>query len=118
MNQEKNEAKKTGYVKHLVFGVIIVMLVTFVAASNIDSDDRGFSVWDGSHNGVTKAIKEHMHDPKSYEHVETKYQSVGGYLIVTTTFRGKNAFGALIKNSVTTRTDLDGNLLQILEYNK
>ena len=73
-----------------------------------------FRAWDGSHNGLTKVIQEAMHDPNSYEHVETRYADRGGYLIVTTTFRGKNAFGGVVKNSVTAKVDLDGNVIEVL----
>lgn len=77
--------------------------------------EGGFSAWDGSHRGLTKVIKESMNDPKSYEHVETKYWDMGDHLVVTTTFRGKNAFGGVVKNWVKARTDLDGNVLEVIE---
>jgi len=72
---------------------------------------RGFSAWDGSHIKLEQAIKKSMNDPDSFKHVETSYSDMGGYLIVQTTFRGKNAFGALVKNTVQVKTDLDGNII-------
>ncbi len=77
--------------------------------------EKGFSAWDGSHRGLTKVIKESMNDPKSYEHVETNYWDMGDHLVVRATFRGKNAFGGVVKNSVRAKTDLDGNVLEIME---
>lgn len=77
--------------------------------------EGGFSAWDGSHLGLTKVIKESMNDPRSYEHVDTKYWDMGDHLIVTTTFRGKNAFGGVVKNWVKAKTDLDGNVLEVIE---
>ena len=77
--------------------------------------EGGFSAWDGSHRGLTKVIKESMNDPKSYEHAETKYWDMGDHLVVTTTFRGKNAFGGVVKNWVKAKTDLDGNVLEVIE---
>lgn len=74
-----------------------------------------FSWWDGSHRGLTKFIKESMNDPKSYKHVETTYWDRGDYLIVVTTFRGKNAFGGVVKNSVGARVDLKGNVISIIQ---
>jgi hypothetical protein len=88
--------------------------------ANKDADRKkrlegGFSAWDGSHCGLTKVIKESMNDPKSYEHVDTKYWDMGDHLVVTTTFRGKNAFGGVIKNWVKAKRDLDGNVLKVIE---
>ena len=75
----------------------------------------GFSPWDGSHRGLVRIIKDSMNDPKSYEHVETKYWDMGDHLVVLTTFRGKNAFGGVVKNWVKARADLDGNVLEVIE---
>ncbi len=73
-----------------------------------------FSGWDGSHINLTQAIKDSMNDPKSYEHVKTTYIDKGDYLIVKTVFRGKNAFGGVVVNSVSAKVGLDGRILQIL----
>lgn len=107
-----------------------VLVMTFLALGSTDSNtsnvpktpeeertaeiEKNFSGWDGSHNGLTAAIKESMNDPKSYEHVETRYSDKGDHLIVTTTFRGKNAFGGVVKNSVTAKVDLNGNVIEII----
>lgn len=56
-----------------------------------------FSVWDGSHIGLTKTIKSAMNDPNSYEHEKTIFWDRNTYLIVKTTFRGKNSFGGVVK---------------------
>lgn len=74
-----------------------------------------FSAWDGSHNALERIIKDAMNDPGSYEHVSTAYWDRGDHLIVQTTFRGKNAFGALMRNSVKARVTLDGIIEEILE---
>lgn len=72
-----------------------------------------FSAWDGSHPNLEQLIKESMNDPDSYVHVKTVYWDRGDYLIVRTTFRGKNAFGGVVRNSVTAKVSLDGQV-QIL----
>lgn len=77
---------------------------------------KHFSSWDGSHNGLTKLIKDGMNDPVSYEHVETTYTDNGDYLLITTSFRGKNAFGAKVLNSITAKVDFDGNVLEIMNH--
>ena len=76
---------------------------------------RHFSAWDGSHNGLTRYIKDAMNDPGSYEHVKTVYWDRKDHLVVMTTFRGKNAFGGVVKNSVKAKVDLAGNVLEIIE---
>lgn len=76
-----------------------------------------FSPWDGSHRNLERVIKDSMNDPDSYEHVKTVYEDRGDYLLVKTTFRGKNAFGGVVKNSVTAKVSLDGQVLQILSQN-
>ena len=77
--------------------------------------EKGFSGWDGSHRGLTEFIKDSMNDPGSYEHVETVYWDMGNHLVVRTTFRGKNAFGGVVSNWVKAKTDLDGNVLEVIE---
>ncbi|WP_123631191.1 hypothetical protein [Salinisphaera orenii] len=74
-----------------------------------------FSAWDGSHRNLERVIQNSMNDPDSYDHVETVYWDQGDYLIVRTTFRGKNAFGGVVKNSVKAKVSLDGQILQILD---
>lgn len=58
------------------------------------------SAWDGSVSSVERAIKANMHDPGSYSHVSTTVPvAEGDYWTVVSTFRGKNAFGALVLNT-------------------
>lgn len=75
---------------------------------------RQFSLWDGSHRGLTRYIKDSMNDPGSYEHVETYYGDKGDHLVVKTTFRGKNAFGGVVVNMIAARVDFDGNVIEIV----
>jgi hypothetical protein len=74
-----------------------------------------FSVWDGSHINLEKLIKKNMNDPGSYKHVETRYSDMNDHLIVRTTFRGKNAFGAVVVNWVKAKVDLNGNIVSLIE---
>ncbi|MBL7148563.1 MAG: zinc ribbon domain-containing protein [Candidatus Cloacimonetes bacterium] len=75
---------------------------------------KHFSSWDGSHNGLTKYIKNSMHDPSSYKHVETFYGDYDNYLVIETKFRGKNAFGGIVTNSIKAKVDLNGNVIEVL----
>jgi len=75
---------------------------------------RGFSAWDGSHIRLERAVKKSMNDPDSYEHAETRYFDRGDHLVVHTTFRGKNAFGGVVMQTVKAKVDLDGEVIQVL----
>jgi hypothetical protein len=74
-----------------------------------------FNPWSGAHIGLESFIKKSMHDQKSYKHAETRYTDTGDFLIVQTSFRGKNAFGAVVLNSVKAKCDLNGNVIEIIE---
>lgn len=76
--------------------------------------ERHFSAWDGSHRGLTALIKKSMNDPDSYEHVETVYWDRSDHLVVRTTFRGRNAFGGMVRNSVTAKVDLNGTVIEVI----
>lgn len=65
-------------------------------------------------SGIGKLIKKTMNDPDSYKHEETVYWDKGDHLIVKTTFRGKNVFGGVVKNWVIAKSDLDGNILEVI----
>lgn len=56
-----------------------------------------------------------MNDPKSFEHVETRYTDYTTYLVVEETFRGKNAFGGVVKQTIKAKIDLDGSIFEIIE---
>lgn len=85
------------------------------AKARTEMIEKQFSAWDGSHIKLTRLIKDSMNDPDSYEHVETKYWDMKDHLIVNATFRGKNAFGGTVKNTVKAKVSLDGENIEILE---
>lgn len=66
-----------------------------------------FSGWDGSHRETTALIKKAMNDPDSYQHDETKYVDNGDHLVIISSFRGKNAFGGVVKNWIKVKTDIE-----------
>ena len=75
-----------------------------------------FSVWDGSHRNLTKIIKEELKDPKSYEHIETRYVRNNSSITVVTRFRANNAIGLPIVNTVTARVAVDGDNIEIKSW--
>ncbi len=74
-----------------------------------------FSAWDGSHRELTKIVKKSMHNPNSYEHVETVYWDMGDHLVVNKTFRGTNALGGVVANTVKAKISIDGESIEIIE---
>ena len=74
-----------------------------------------FSAWDGSHIALKSAVKNSINDPKSFEHVETRYVDNEDTITVTMKFRGANAFGAIVLDEVTAVFDLEGNMREVLE---
>lgn len=85
-----------------------------------DAFEDQFSPWDGSHNQLERYVKKHMNDPDSYEHIETRYRVVQTkterHAEIFTSFRGKNAFGGVVKNSIMAKTNLDtGEVMEIIE---
>ncbi|MCK7494827.1 MAG: hypothetical protein MZW92_29730 [Comamonadaceae bacterium] len=72
---------------------------------------RQFSGWDGSHPAVEQAIKASLHNPASYEHVETRYSDTGDSLVVVTKFRATNGFGAIVTNTAVGTVDDRGEVV-------
>lgn len=77
--------------------------------------ENQFSAWDGSHQNLTKMIKQAMNDPDSYEHVETKYWDMNDHLVIMTKYRGKNAFGGKVLGMVKAKVSMNGDILEIIE---
>jgi hypothetical protein len=77
--------------------------------------EKQFSVWDGSHRALEKLIKAGMNDPDSYKHVETHRWDMGEYILVKTTFRGKNAFGGIVTETVGAKVGIEGEIIEILK---
>lgn len=95
-----------------------------LADNYVDHDkfESNFSGWDGSHIKLERFIEDNMNDPGSYEHVETRYRLVLNsepkHAVVTTKFRGRNAYGGMVLNTVTAKVDVEeGTVLEILSQN-
>lgn len=54
-----------------------------------------------------------MHNPSSFEHVESRYFDDGVNFTVIMKYRGNNAFGAKVLNAVKAKIDIKGNIVQI-----
>lgn len=86
-----------------------------VAEARKKQIEKQFSQWDGSHRNLERVIKKAMNDPDSYEHGETVYWDRSDHLVVKITYRGRNAFGGVVRNFVKAKVSLNGQILQILD---
>jgi hypothetical protein len=117
-------------IKHLKSILIFSFFIFIAFGSNDDSNlnedgtpknerqikvESQFSSLDGSHEGLTSFIKEKMNDPESYEHIETRFRDDGDYIFVSTKFRGTNAFGGKVVNTVSATVDFSGNVIEVLD---
>jgi hypothetical protein len=70
-------------------------------------EKKCLSSWDGSHRELVKYVKKNMNNPKSFEHVETRYGVTNGYAGIVMVYRGTNAFGAIVTNSIKAKISLE-----------
>ena len=78
--------------------------------------DDQFSSWDGSHRKTVRYVKNLMHNPKSFEHVETTYKDSAsqGFRVIYMVYRGTNPFNAIITDSIWVKVDLTGEVTEVL----
>ncbi|MFP5437253.1 MAG: hypothetical protein ACLGH8_05680 [Bacteroidia bacterium] len=72
-----------------------------------DFEENCLSGWDNSHKELVKYVKERMLNPRSFEHVETRYGVTGDYVGVVMIYRETNAFGAIVTNSIKAKVSLE-----------
>lgn len=88
---------------------------------NFDNFQSNISAWDASYRPLEKLIKDSMNDESSYEHVSTVYSFIlndDPHAVVKTSFRGKNGYGAVVKNTVTARVNIQtGEVEKITDQN-
>lgn len=77
-----------------------------------DSIEGQFSAWDGSHILMKKAIKKHMRDPDSFDHIETVWKERQDHIEVTMSYRGANAFGGKVVEYKTAHFGIDGRFIK------
>ena len=100
----------------ILLGIFIVFILVQCSSSDEDSkpekthaerqaeERKGFhclSGWDGSHTGVKRKVKDILHDPDSFEHVQTRITPVdsSGNHDLIMDYRATNGFGASRKST-------------------
>ena len=73
----------------------------------VEFEEKCLSSWDGSHRELVKYVKKNMHNPKSFEHVETRYGITGNNAGLVMIYRGTNSFGATVTNSIKAKVSLE-----------
>lgn len=86
---------------------------------NLDIFMSNFSKFSGAYRPLEKLIKNNMDDDSSYKHDETDYRFVFDakppYAVVSTIFKGKNSYGAMVKENIKVKVDLStGNILEVI----
>ena len=74
-----------------------------------------FSGFDGSHRNSIVYIKSVLHNPDAFEHVSTVWFDNADHLIVKTTYRAENGFGAIRTGWIKTKVSLSGTVLDVLD---
>ncbi|MFB0925110.1 MAG: hypothetical protein QMB65_07490, partial [Vicingaceae bacterium] len=69
-----------------------------------------------SHKGLVDLVKRNMNDPDSFEHDETISTVKLNHAIVFMKYRGKNAFGGIVKATAKVKVSLeDCSIVEVLE---
>lgn len=77
--------------------------------------DKQFDPWDGAHIALKQYTRSQMDNPRSFDHVETIYYDDFDSIRVYMTYRGTNAFNAIVTNRIGARFDLQSRALEALE---
>ena len=70
----------------------------------------------GMHFKLAQLVRSNMNNPASFDHVESQHYDVGdSTIVVVMTYRGTNAFNAIMTQTIRAEVDLDGNVKKIFE---
>ncbi|MFW6277093.1 MAG: hypothetical protein ACOC1J_00380, partial [Prolixibacteraceae bacterium] len=109
--------KPTNTILHIGFGRDYAMQrLKDINENRVQKLKEYFNPWQGDHIAVTRYVKMNMNDPGSFDHVETLYWDNGDHLIIQTKFRGENAYGAMVLNTIKAKVNLEGEIIEILDY--
>jgi hypothetical protein len=73
-----------------------------------------FSFWDGSHKHLVQFVKSRLNDDRSFRHDKTTYVMVDDGYIVRMTYRAKNRFGGMVRESIRVKYSMDGKPVDVI----
>lgn len=86
---------------------------------NFDVFLDNFSGWDGSYRPLENLIKDNMDNSSSYKHISTVYHVIlneDPHAIVKTTYREKNSYGGIVKQTTAARVNLKtGKVIDVIK---
>lgn len=119
---------KSGIISGILISVFIIILGIFLSeeykspeskkieqTKTLTEEEKMANQANKCAKHLTKLIKISMNDPKSYEHIDTVYFYYDNHILISTKFRGKNAFGAIVFNEIKAQYTLDGEFVQFYE---
>ncbi len=119
----KKEKKKSSGCAIVLLSLIIGFGVLIAISGNVNQEEkdprqirieRGFSAWDGPHLRLTRMVKAQLRDPKSFEHIETKFSDEGDHLLVYMSYRARNGFGGMTTGRAIAKCSLDGSVIEVI----
>ncbi len=74
-----------------------------------------FQTFNGSYYKIVDLVKRQMNDPSSFKHIDTRWEYGSGYRYARARmeYSGKNAFGGRVKEAITVKIDINGNIFEI-----
>lgn len=128
----KNQKAGWGTAVAIVGGGLLSLLLMYVVLRNprividavrTDQDriDELFSSRDGSHLKLTELILSKLHDPASYQHIETTFTppdrgSEDRRVMVFTVFRCRPQSGGMAEHRVEAYSSIDGEELDVISW--
>lgn len=72
-----------------------------------------FDPYDGSHRNLEAYVKTKLRDPKSYEHIQTKFVDHKDHLVVRMHYRARNGFGGMGIGYAKANVNMNGEITSI-----
>ena len=101
-------------VKHELTDKEVEELVKKYSEPTKESTENLLSGWDGSLPALVDYVKERLHNPDSFEHVETGFINKTDYIQMKMIYRAENGFGAIRKSAIVAKIDFYGNIIEII----
>ena len=76
---------------------------------------EGFSPWNGRHLAFSRRVKGMLNDPKSFEHVSTRYLKTDHEIRIWMTFRAKNPYNATVTQTWSGWYSSDGEFIKLIK---